>query len=73
MRNRRARIPPKGRANLVSCLYTNAAAPQWAHAADGNEWEEKWGENYDVGGKTTKYADKWGKQDNHVWHGATLG
>ncbi len=37
-------------------------------AAQGDEWEEKWGEHYWSMGKAHKYADKWGKEGVNVWH-----
>ncbi len=34
----------------------------------GEEWEERWGEQYWSLGRANKYADKWGKEGNNVWH-----
>jgi len=44
------------------------AAHKWARAGEGREWEEKWEENYWSGGRTEKWADKWGKEGTDVWH-----
>ena len=43
-------------------------AHKWARAANNQEWEEKWSEMYWSGGKTEKWADKWGRDGNDVWH-----
>lgn len=43
-------------------------AHKWARAPNNQEWEEKWSEMYWSGGKTEKWADKWGKDGNDVWH-----
>ena len=34
----------------------------------GDEWEEKWGEQYWNLGRANKYADKWGREGTNVWH-----
>ncbi len=34
----------------------------------GEEWEERWGEQYWSLGRANKFADKWGKEGNNVWH-----
>lgn len=44
------------------------SAHKWARADGGREWEEKWSEMYWSGGKTEKWADKWGKEGRDVWH-----
>ena len=37
-------------------------------ALQGDEWEEKWGEQYWNLGRANKYADKWGREGTNVWH-----
>ncbi|KAK9807824.1 hypothetical protein WJX72_010336 [[Myrmecia] bisecta] len=44
------------------------SAHKWAHDAKGDEWEEKWGEQYWSTGRANKWADKWGKDGPNVWH-----
>lgn len=44
------------------------SAHKWARAAGQQEWEEKWSESYWSGGKTEKWADKWGRDAGDVWH-----
>ena len=34
----------------------------------GNEWEEKWGEQYWSGGKVDKWANKWAREGGDIWH-----
>ena len=36
--------------------------------SQGDEWEEKWGEQYWNLGRASKYADKWGQEGTNVWH-----
>ena len=43
-------------------------AHKWARAANQQEWEEKWSEVYWSGGKTEKWADKWGRDGGDIWH-----
>lgn len=43
-------------------------AHKWARASNNQEWEEKWSEMYWSGGKTEKWADKWGRDGHDVWH-----
>jgi hypothetical protein len=43
-------------------------AHKWAHAAAGDEWEERWSEHYAASGRVDKTADKWGKSGPNVWH-----
>ncbi|KAI8103336.1 hypothetical protein M9435_004675 [Picochlorum sp. BPE23] len=43
-------------------------AHKWARAANQQEWEEKWSEVYWSGGKTEKWADKWGRDGGDAWH-----
>ena len=44
------------------------SAHKWARASGGREWEEKWEEKYWSGGKTHKWADKWGREGGDIWH-----
>ena len=37
-------------------------------ALQGDEWEEKWGEQYWNLGRANKFADKWGREGTNVWH-----
>ena len=34
----------------------------------GEEWEERWSEDYWSMGKARKWADKWGREGPNVWH-----
>ncbi len=34
----------------------------------GEEWEERWAEDYWSLGKAKKWADKWARQGPNVWH-----
>lgn len=34
----------------------------------GEEWEEKWGEQYEPSGHANKWADKWAKKGPEIWH-----
>ena len=45
-----------------------AADEMGGRGAQGEEWEERWEEDYWSMGRAKKWADKWARAGTNVWH-----
>ena len=58
-------------------MHIEKTADKWGKKGKGDEWQEKWWEQYNAAGQAEKWAHKWCSIDPdtpleaghaHVWH-----